>query len=70
MRLNWAMASHKSQGLTLPRTISDLGPSESIPGLAYVALSRMMKLSNLVIEPSSYESSKIIRQSSNFLYII
>ena len=48
------MASHKSQGLTLPRTISDLGPSESIPVLAYVALSRMMKLSNLMIEPSSY----------------
>ena len=44
LKLAWAMTSHKSQGLTLKKAWVDLGPSESSPGMTYVALSRVKKL--------------------------
>ena len=43
------MTIHKSQGLTLPNVVVDLDDSESVLGLAYVALSRVKKLTDLAI---------------------
>ena len=58
LMLSWATKIHKSQGLTLVRTVVDLGASESIAGVAYVAVSKVRKLSNLIVEPMSYERLK------------
>ena len=55
LRLAWSITIHKSQGLTLRKAWIDLGPSEKAVGLAYVALSRVRKLEDLVIEPMSLE---------------
>ena len=41
LRLSWAMTIHKSQGLTLEKAWIELGKTEKISGLSYVALSRV-----------------------------
>ena len=64
------MIIHKLQELTLPRTVSDSGPSESIAYLDYMGFSSVRKLSNLMVESRSFESLKSIRQSANFPYRI
>ena len=51
LRLAWSITIHKSQGLTEAKTWIDLGPSEKAAGLAYIALSRVRKLEDLVVEP-------------------
>ena len=43
LKLAWSMTIHKSQGLTLKKCWIDLGPSEKVAGLTYVALSRVRK---------------------------
>ena len=55
LKLSWAITIHKSQGLTLSKTIVDLGLVEKVAGLAYVALSRVKCLTDLLIEPTSHE---------------
>ena len=50
MKLSLAITIHKSQGLTIPKAIVDLGPIERVAGLAYVAVSRVRRL---MIEPNS-----------------
>ena len=52
LKLSWAITI---QGLTLSKAIVDLGPSEKVAGLAYVALSRVTSLYNLMVEPTSFE---------------
>ena len=42
LKLSWAITMHKSQGLTLPKSVLDLGLSEKVAGLAYVAVSRVI----------------------------
>ena len=59
---------HKSQGLTISKAIVDLGPTEKIAGLAYVSLSRVQKLTDLLIEPTSHERLVAVRKSANFKY--
>ena len=44
LKLAWSITIHKSQGLTLKSCIIDLGPSEKVTGLAYVALSRVRRI--------------------------
>ena len=49
------MTIHKSQGLTLDKCWIDLGTSERVAGLTYVALSRVCKISDPVIEPVTFD---------------
>ena len=48
----YALTIHKAQGLTLERAVIDIGKKQTIPGLSYVALSRVRCLRDLMIEPS------------------
>ena len=38
LKLCWGLTIHKSQGLTLPNAIIDIGVKESVTGLSYVAI--------------------------------
>ena len=64
LKLAWAITIHKSQGLTLEKAWIDIGPSEAVPGITYVALSRVRALSSCVIEPMSFERLQGIGKSS------
>jgi len=68
LKLAWSITIHKSQGLTLKNCWIDFGPSEKVAGLTYVALSRVRRLSNLVIEPMSYDRLHSIKKTSNYKY--
>ena len=68
LKFSWAITMHKSQGLTIPRAVIDLGLKEEVAGLAYVAISRVRKLSDLVIEPTSHERLTAVKLSSNFAF--
>jgi hypothetical protein len=59
LRLAWAVAVHKSQGLTLPRIRLELGTKEFSRGLTFVALSRAPSLNGLLyIEKLDWERVK------------
>ena len=62
------MTIHKSQGLTLDKAWLDLGKQESVAGLAYVALSRVRHLHDLVIEPKSLDRLNGITKHKNFQF--
>ena len=49
LSLAHAITIHKSQGLTLPKAVVALGESEMQVGLTYVQLSRVSKLTDLLI---------------------
>ena len=68
LKLSWAIKIHKSQGLTLSKANIDLGLAEKVAGLAYVAISRVRSLSDLVFEPFSYDRLTAVTKSCNFLY--
>ena len=68
LKLAWSITIHKSQGLTLKISWIDLGPSEKVAGLTYVALSRVRRLSNLVIEPMTFDRLHSIKKTSNYKY--
>ena len=68
LRLSWAMTIHKSQGLTLSKVWIDLGKSEKVAGISYVAISRARNLDSCVIEPMSFERLTSIKNSRNFSY--
>ena len=61
---------HKSQGLTLKKAWIDLGLSENMAGLAYVAVSRVKNLQDLIIEPMTLERLQAVKKSSNFQFRI
>lgn len=48
--LAYAVTIHKIQGITAKKTIVDIGKNEKPSGLTYVALSRVRKLEDLLIE--------------------
>ena len=52
MHLAWAMTIHKSQGLTLDRAVIDLGEKDFTPGLSFVAMSQVKKISGLLFKRS------------------
>lgn len=59
--LAWAVTVHKSQGLTLPKAVMDLGNSEFAAGLSFVAISRVRALADLLfgIAPTMERLQKI-----------
>ena len=68
LRLAWALPIHKSQGLTLPKVWIDIGKSERIAGVSYVAISRVRSLASCVIEPMMYERLTCLKSSANLQY--
>ena len=71
IRLSWAITIHKSQGLTLDKAWIDLGITERFIGLAYyVAVSRVRKLTDLIIEPMTLERLRDIKNKNNYKYRI
>ena len=70
LKLAWSMTIHKSQGLTLSKAEIDLGDSEKISGLSYVALSRVRALGDLVLHPMSFDRLSKIRNSKGFQFRI
>ena len=66
VKLTWSITIHKSQGLTLSKAWIDIGPSEKVAGLAYVALSRVRALNDLVSEPITLERLNTVKKSCNY----
>ena len=59
LRKSWGWTIHKCQGMTLDLALVDLGEADFTSGLTYVALSRVRKLTHLLLEPfqwNRYES--------------
>lgn len=46
----WGITIHKSQGLSLHRAVIDLGEKEFVPGLAFVAISRVRTLAGVAFK--------------------
>ena len=59
---------HKAQGLTLPKAWIDLGKTERVLGLSYVAISRVRNLESLVIEPMSLQRLQSIKDNKGLYY--
>ena len=68
LKLAWSITIHKAQGLTLNDVWIDLGPSERAAGLTYVALTRVRNISNLVIEPMTFDRLKSLKKTSNYKF--
>lgn len=68
LKLAWSITIHKAQGLTLNNIWIDLGPSEKAAGLTYVALTRVRRISDLVIEPMAYDRLKSLQKTSNYKF--
>ena len=62
------MTIHKSQGLTLKKCWIDLRTSEKVAGLTTVAFSRVCKISDLVIEPVTFERLDSVKKTSYYTY--
>ena len=69
LKLSWAVTIHKSQRLTIDKTIVDLGPTEKVAGLAYVALSRVRNMIKfrLMEEKRIDDLDNITQQKFSFL---
>ncbi|MCB1615674.1 MAG: hypothetical protein KDI30_06645, partial [Pseudomonadales bacterium] len=73
LRLAWAITVHKSQGMTLDSAHIDLGDA-FVPGMGYVALSRVRSLDKLTlgginrtalqINPEALEIDAVLRKQS------
>ena len=68
LKLSWGITIHKSQGLTIPNAVIDIGPKENVAGLAYVVISRVCKLSDLIMEPTTLDQLNAVRQTKTFQY--
>jgi len=64
--LGFARTIHKAQGMNLSKTFVDIGKSDFATGLAFVGLSRVKKLTDLLLEPFSFERLSKIGKSKNF----
>ena len=63
-KLAWSITIHKSQGLTLDKVIVDLGKKESM--LTHVALSRVTKLRDMIIESFPFERINKLSNNKSF----
>ena len=61
-RLSWAITIHKSQGPTLQKVWIDLGKSERVASISYVAISRVCTLDSCIIEPMTYKRLQSIKR--------
>lgn len=52
----------QNQGLTLPKAWVNIGKSEQTLSITYVGLSRVKKLSSLVVEPVTFDRLKSIKK--------
>lgn len=68
LKLCWGITTHKFKGLTLSNAVIDLRPTEKVAGLAYVALSRVSKMSDLILEPTALDGLNSVKQTKNFHY--
>ncbi|XP_066932700.1 uncharacterized protein [Clytia hemisphaerica] len=68
LKLAWSITIHKSQGLTLDKVVVDLGKKESMDGLTYVALSRVKKLRDMVIESFPFERINKLSEGKRFKF--
>ena len=62
------MTIHKCQGLTLNKAWINLGSSERTSGITYVALSRVKRIQDLVIEPVTLERLQAVKKLTNFKF--
>ena len=69
LKLCWGKL-HKSQGLNIPNFVVDIGPNENVAGLAYVAISRVRKLSDMIMEPLTLEQLNAPTDFKSFQYRI
>jgi ATP-dependent DNA helicase PIF1 len=51
LKLSWAVTIHKSQGLTLDKATIDIGKKEFCAGLTFVAISRVRRLTDIMLSP-------------------
>ena len=70
LKLAWSITIHKSQGLTLEKVFVDIGKKESFDGLAYVALSRVKSILDMIIEPFPFERIDKISENKSFQFRI
>jgi hypothetical protein len=62
-----ARTIHKCQGMTLDSVVIDIGSKESAAGLTFVALSRVKRLSDLLLAPFSKERFQSIGKNKNLV---
>jgi ATP-dependent DNA helicase PIF1 len=65
LRPAYAITVHKSQGLTLKQVVLNLERKDHSPGLSYVAISRVKKLSSIMFETPFDLSRFTTKESSN-----
>jgi ATP-dependent DNA helicase PIF1 len=65
LRLAYAITVHKAQGLTLKQVVLNLERKDHSPGLSYVAMSRVKKLSSIMFETPFDLSRFTTKESSN-----
>ena len=70
IKLCWGITINKSQGLTLLSAIIDTGAKESVAGLAYVAISRVVKLSDLIIDPNTLDRLNAVKKKQKKTSIV
>ena len=51
LKLSWAVTIHKSQGLTLPKVVIDVGKKEFSAGLTFVACFRVRHMTDILFDP-------------------
>ena len=64
LRLAWAVTVHKSQGLTLNQAVIDTGKKYFTTELSFVALSRVRKLQDCLIQQFTFDRLKNIKNIS------
>ena len=66
LKLYWGITIDKSQRLILSNAIIDIRAKDSVAGLAYTAISRVGKLSDLIIEPTALDRLNAVKKTKNF----
>ena len=66
LTLGYAMTIHKCQGLTMRQVWIDTQQGTWAPEMLYVGLSRVRKLSDLIIEPFSFDYVANLKQAKSY----